>query len=198
MGKLLFLLITQFILTTSFGQLTTIPGKPRLLTKKENEMDEKNKNCFYKNNFSAKQRLQFYPFNKLSEIQLVSFDKADSLIMGGELPMNNGNIDYSKLKEIRTISREQIDTLTDLLFNRGYGGHFYSFSENNCYNPRNAILFLDSSGKTFDFIEICFECAGHRLSSKKIKAGDFCNQKYEYLRKFFATNGIVFGIKADE
>lgn len=194
MHKLLLLLLSSFIFKSSFEQLTTIPGKPRLMTKKENEMDEKNKNCFYNKKYSIQQRLQFYPFNKATAIQLVSFNQPDSIIMGGELPIKNGSVDYAQLKEVITITKAQTDALTDLLYNRGYGGKFYSLTKTKCYTPRNAILFLDASGKTFAFIEICFECEGHRLSSNKIKAGDFCNQKYTYLQKFFETNNVLFGI----
>jgi hypothetical protein len=197
MGKAFFLLFTFIIQTNSYGQLTTIPGKPRQLTKKELEKDKRNKNCIFQKKYSNIQMLQFFPFNKAAKIKLVSFDQPDSVIMGGELPMKSGDVDYSRLKEIKTIDKSQIDTLTDILFNEGYGGPFYSFSESMCYNPRNAILFIDSKGKTFGFIEICFECSGYRLSSKKIKAGDFCNQKYDYLRNFFAANGIVFGVKKE-
>ena len=198
MCKLLLLVIASFTLTNLCGQLTTLPGKPRILTKKERDRDERNQNCFYKERYEANQRLQFYPFNKASEIKLVSFDKPDSVIIGGELPMKNGSIDYSKIREIKTISRSQIDTLTDILFNRNYGGRFYSFSKINCYYPRNAILFVNKRGNTFAFIEICFECSGYRLSSNKIKAGDFCNQKYDYLKDFFAANGIELGVKKED
>lgn len=197
MVRLFILLISQFVLINSFGQLTTIPGKPRLLTKKEEETDARNQNCFYQNKYTAEQRLQLYPFNKAAEIKLAAFDKAESLIMGGELPMKNGTVDYSRLKEIKAITKNQIDSLTDILFNRGYGGPFYSFSKIRCYSPRNAILFLDLHGKTFAFIEICFECTGYRLSSKKIKGVDFCNQKYDDLKAFFAINGIQFGIMGE-
>jgi hypothetical protein len=194
MVKLFLLLISQFVLINSYGQLTTIPGKPRLLTKIEEEIDERNKNCFYQNKYTAEERLQFYPFNKAAEIKLVAFDKAESLIMGGKLPMKKGSVDYSRLKEIKAITKNQIDSLTDILFNRVYGGPFYSFSKSKCYSPRNAILFVDVDGKTFAFIEICFQCTGYRLSSKKIKGVDFCNQKYDYLNAFFATNRIKFGV----
>ena len=196
MFKTFFLLFAFFIQTNSYGQLTPIPVKSRPWTKKEIEKDKRNQNCVYKKKYSKTQRLQFFPFNKAAEIKLVSFEHPpDSVIMGGKIPMKNGDVDFTKLKEIKTIDKSEIDTLTDILFNEGYRGRFSSFSESTCYNPRNAILFIDSKGKTFGFIEICFECSGYRLSSKKIKAGDFCSQKYYYLRRFFAANGIVFGVQ---
>jgi hypothetical protein len=109
--------------------------------------------------------------------------------------MKNGRVDLTRLKETKTLSNNQVDTLTDLLYNQSYTGPFYTNQKSGCYNPRNAVLFLDSSHQAFAFIELCFECQGHRLSSTKVKAGDFCNQKYDLLREFFATNGISFGVK---
>jgi hypothetical protein len=197
MSKAFFLFFTLFIQSSSYGQLTPIPVKSRPWIKKEIEKDQRNHGCVYTNKYSKTERLQFFPFNKAVQIKLVSFDKPDSVIMGGEIPMKNGNVDYTKLKEIKTLNKSEIDTLTDILFNESYRGPFSSFRESLCYNPRNAILFVDSKGKTFAFIEICFECLGHRLSSTKIKAGDFCSEKYEYLRNFFAANGIVFGVKKE-
>jgi hypothetical protein len=197
MGKAFFLFFTFFIQSNCYGQFTPIPVKSRPWTKKEIEKNKRNQGCVYTKKYSSIQRLQFFPFNKAVQIKLVSFAQPDSVIMGGELPMKNGNVDYTKLKEIKTINKSEIDTLTDILFNESYRGRFSSVSESGCYNPRNAILFVDAKGKTFAFIEICFECLGHRLSSNKIKAGDFCSQKYEYLRNFFSRNGIVFGVKKE-
>ncbi len=195
MGKAIILFFTFFVQTNSHAQVTAIPVKPRPWTKKEIEKDIRNHGCVYTKKYSSKQRLQFFPFNKAVQIKLISFDQSDSVIIGGEIPMKNGNVDYRKLKEIKTINKSEIDTLTDILFNESYRGPFSSVSESGCYNPRNAILFVDAKGKTFAFIEICFECSAHRFSSNKIKAGDFCSQKYEYLRNFFATNGITLGVK---
>ena len=188
------MLLSYFI---SIGQHQIISGKPRKLTRKEITDDEKNQNCFYHHKYSALQRLKFFPFNQAKEIRLVSFAQPDSIITGGEITMNKGIVDISKLKESRVISHADINILTDLLYNRGFGGPFYTFSKSLCYNPRNAILFLDLHGKVFAFIELCFECHGHRLNPQKVKAGDFCNQKYELLRSFFATHGIKYGTSRD-
>lgn len=194
MIKLFFLLISLIVSADSNGQPTPISGKPRLLTKKEIESDRINQNCFYKKIYTSSQRRQFYPFNKAAEIRLISFNDPDSAIIGGQLAIENGQVDATTLREIITINSAQIDSLTDLLFNIQYGGKFYSTWETMCYNPRNAILFIDSAGNIFDYIELCFECEDHRLSSRDIKAGDFCNQKYEYLKNFFAANGIRLGV----
>jgi hypothetical protein len=52
---------------------------------------------------------------------------------------------------------------------------------------------VDVSGKTFAYIELCFECMGHRVSSTRVNTGDFCEQKYELLENFFKDSGILFG-----
>lgn len=191
------LLIFLSLLEGVYGQLTSL-GKPRLLTKKEIKDDKVNKNCFYLKRYTAKERLQFYPFNKAATIKLISFDNNDSSMFGGKLPLKNGGVDFERLREEETITQLQTDTLTDILYNWGYGGPFYSFSDPCCYNPRNAILFMDSSNKIIAFLEICFKCQHFRISSKKIKTGDFCNQKYELIRKFFLTCGIKWGTLTKE
>jgi hypothetical protein len=156
------------------------------------EMEEKNRNCSFRASYTAIQRLKFYPFNQAKEIKIVSFENLDSGMVEGTLPMSKGSVDLTKLKEAESLSHVQIDQLTNLLYNIGYGGPFSIISESGCYNPRNAILFLDSANKVFAFIELCFECEGHRISSSKVKAGEFCNEKYELLKTFFLSNGITY------
>ena len=192
MLKFIFSIVSLVHLSICFGQLRVIPGKPRELTVKERKEDEKNQNCYYKPSLNAQQRKLFYPFNQAAEIKLVSFTLSDSLLMGGEVPMTGDKVDFSKLKEVITLNNLQVDTLTDILYNQRYGGPFYTF-EKGCYNPRNAILFIDSNGDSFAFIELCFQCFAFKVSSNKVKAGDFCNQKYALLRDFFVQRGITIG-----
>jgi hypothetical protein len=63
-----------------------------------------------------------------------------------------------------------------------------------CYNPRNAILFLDRNGKVFESIEICFECQKTKESSEKILFGQMRDEKMNMLKQFFKSAGIVYGI----
>lgn len=63
-----------------------------------------------------------------------------------------------------------------------------------CYNPRNAILFIDSQGKAFEFIEICFECERAITGSDKISLGGMCDQKMGMLKLFFKSNKVEYGI----
>jgi hypothetical protein len=113
--------------------------------------------------------------------------------MGGEVPVKKGILNQERVKETITLSASQIDSLTHILYNISYQGPFFTILEGLCYSPRNAILFNNSKGKTFAFIEVCFQCIGNRLSSKKVKDGDFCDEKYELLRNYFRNAGVLFG-----
>ena len=83
--------------------------------------------------------------------------------------------------------------MTNIIFNIGYRGKISFLEATGCYNPRNAVLFFDSKNNLLEFIELCFECQGHRLSSDKIELGDLCNQKYTLLKEFFSKAGIQVG-----
>jgi hypothetical protein len=181
----------------TFGQKQKEPSPPKAMTKHMQAIEDKNHECVHTTKYSLQQRLTFYPFNHAAQIILVSFDnKPDSNglieIGSNKLPMIANTIDYSKLDEIKTITNQQIDTLTGILYNNGYRGRIMIISE-SCYNPRNAILFIDSIGRTFAFIELCFECGGHRESSDKVQTGEFCNEKYDLLKNFFKSSGIEIG-----
>lgn len=196
MTRLISLYIFLNICNCCFGQLQTHEGPPRHLTTKEEKIDADNHNCLYQNKFTSRQRLEIFPFSKSSKIQIVSFDKPDSIIVGGEIPIKNNVVDYSKLIDVKTLSSTQIDTLTDILYNYIYKGTFFTFFKSNCYNPKNAILFIDNLGRVYAFIELCFECNAFRTSDETVQVGDFCDQKYDMLKSFFARLGVAFGTKA--
>lgn len=151
--------------------------------------------CFNSHKYNRLQRLKIYPFNKAKEIKLISF-KADDFI-----PVKNKNIDYSRVNESQLLNPGQTDELTNILHNVGYDPNFkvkYRITNlYKCYEPRNGILFLNSEGKAFEFIEICFECHGTRSSSNKVKEGIFCNQKFSLLKDFFKNTGIKYGLTRD-
>jgi hypothetical protein len=193
MIRFIFLALLLNLSKTSNAQLTPLPGPPRLTTKREREESQRNRNCSVRHKYSAAKRLTIYPFSKASKVLLVSFKKPTSIVMGGQVPLKNRKVDYVKLYEIKTLNNIQIDSLTQILYNIGYRGPFFTEIDIKCYNPRNAILFVDVSGKTFAYIELCFECMGHRVSSTRVNTGDFCEQKYELLENFFKESGIRFG-----
>ena len=168
-------------------------------TKKEIENEERNHNCIKKNITSLTSRLKKYPFNLSAQIQFVSFQRGvylinNEIVRQDSLPRINDTILYAKLTEAKTITYSQVDMLTDIFYNYGFRGTIYKISEAACYNPRNAILFLDNKGKVIDFIEICFECRKTSESSDKVSLGEMCDQKFEMLFKLFKKVGIEYGI----
>ncbi|MBS1506762.1 MAG: hypothetical protein JSS79_08955 [Bacteroidetes bacterium] len=154
----------------------------------------KNAICVHSNRYSVQQRLDFFPFKNASSIKVVSFEQPKGAIIN--LPMLNDKVDFSSLKEVRELTKDEINKLTDILFNNSFGkGNFVvDPPEGACYIPRNAILFADSNSEVFAFIELCFQCQRYRLSSDKIEIGNVCEGKYEMIKKFFADCGIKTGI----
>lgn len=184
----------------SFAQMVVEkpPKKTPKFSKQQIKIEEQNHDCLHRNRYNLMERLNFYPFNKASKIQLVSYDKKDDtnkvrMEVGNELPIANDTICYSQLDEIKTLSNSEIDSLTDILYNVGFKGPVHTFSLTMCFIPRNAILFIDSSGKMFDYVEICFQCQRNEASSDKIELGEFCNEKYDLLKKFFTSSGLEIG-----
>lgn len=164
--------------------------------------------CDKKHNLSASERLKNYPFNKAKSVMLVSFDNnfleyiispgskdtTTSYNYGGKLPVENDTLCFSKLKEKIILSKAQIDSLTDILFNYDFKGEVNYGINHDCYEPHNAIVFLNAKDKMFEFIEICFLCDGNRTSSKRVSTGKFCGGKYELLRDYFSNVGLRIGV----
>jgi hypothetical protein len=182
-------------------------------TKAQERQWELNHQCLHRNKYTVAQRLKFYPFNKAAVIKLVSFEdysagpypkhhingdttkrvNTDS-IFETKVPFKDNRVNYTAFKEIKAVNKVRLNKLTDILYNVGYAGPKFIEDEVACYNPRNAILFIDAKGQTFAFIEICFECQKFRVSSEKIKMGEFCEQKYDLIKAYFKSAGIELGI----
>lgn len=197
-----FIIITCILFSyLTHGQ--NLPG--REATQKEQEVMDRSHDCARVKSISLPDRLNLYPFNKATQIQLVSFkssyDKVVSEYYKDSLPRMNDTVCYSKLFEVKTLTSSQVDTLTDLIYNYGFKFNYkpkrnvyFIGSILQCYNPRNAILFLDKYNNAFEFIEICFECERTRTSSDKVSIGTECNQKLQLIKSFFKDTGIEYGI----
>ena len=204
MTRLLILIPALLLSQILFGQ-KKVSSDPRRLfaTEKETKQLERSKDCIKHTSKTFTTRLKNYPFNMATQIQLVSFksnaDTSSGWYYKDSLPRKNDTVCYSKLYELKNLSFSQVDKLTDLLYNYGYrmrlkdDGLIYVTTSPQCYNPRNAILFLDSTGKVFEFIEICFQCQKTKESSGKINLGVMCNQKLDLLKNFFVRTGIKYG-----
>ena len=159
------------------------------------------KPCGFKKINNAKQLHGKFPFSKSKTILVISFDNpnTDPYVMDadGKLqprpknPLYRDTLGYNSVHEVRAVSEKEGDQLALL---------FYSFNCNSpkesygCYNPRNAILFMDEKGKVIAAFEICFECHNYELRPKPFYTGEMCNCKYDELKDFFRKAGITYGI----
>jgi hypothetical protein len=218
------LLLTALLLLTcfAFGQKkrpARLPGPP---TKAEEEIADRNFQCLHIDRYTVTERRAFFPFGSASTIKLISFEVPeppeaiiygdDGKIIGGDrekidtvdviTPMAPDRfvINYRKIKEEKILDVTGINRLTDILYNVGFtpvknltlqiANPGYS-----CYEPRNAILFLDIKGNVTQYIEFCFQCERHYYSSSKTKTIDYCEQKYDMLATFFLRQGLKYGVE---
>jgi hypothetical protein len=212
MKKILFFAIVFINAFTTFAQHSS--HKRKKYSPHPIYINEKYVQCLRKNKYSPTQRLKFYPFNKAKQVKLVAFENYEaiepnySVLIGDTIkkrpnwdslqatknPFKKPGVDYSTFKEIKTLDKTHVNQLTDLLYNIGYAGPKQQEIGYNCYEPRNAILFIDSQGCTFAYVEICFECHQYRTSTNRVKMGEFCEQKFDLIKSYFKTAGIQLGI----
>lgn len=188
------LILALLFSSFSYGQFRKLdirPPSPGGYPKSVLKIEKENHKCVNLQKKDFPTILKKYPFVKTAKIQLVSFKE-------NKLPIENDTVCYSKLYEVKTLTLQQIDSLTNIMYNIGFGGTILLIEKMNCYNPRNAILFIDKDGKAFEFIEICFECEQTVNSSDKIDFGEVCNEKFNLLKKQFLNAGIIYGTKITE
>lgn len=201
MRKAFIVLIYILFSCLAYGQ----EPREREATKQEQELMNKSQDCARIKSIPFNERMKLYPFNKTKQIQLVSFKSSFDTLVGeyyqASLPRLHDTVCYSKLFEIKTLATSQVNSLTDLICNYGFKFTYkpkqkvyFIGSMLQCYNPRNAILFLDEDNKVFEFIEICFECKRIRTSSDSVSLGTNCNQKLLLIKDFFKDAGIQYGV----
>lgn len=166
---------------------------------------EKNAKCTKTENFTESQRLSNFPFSETSQIKLISFESKNGEPTGNELMKH---LDSLKLKtdsfnplfytEVATLNNIQINRLTDIIYNYSYKKKPYDFGDVKCYEPRNAIIFLDSKNIVIAYIEICFGCDHFRSSSTELSLGKDCTEKYEMIKSIFKECKIEYGITRRE
>lgn len=201
----IFLIGTCLAQSNKTKKPSTKKSKLSLLEQMRN-WDGDNDNCTFKNNHTPDQRLKIYPFDKAVKILAVSYDYdkfLDSVLKNSttkkpDYPIKivNGVLDTSLLVEVKELTAVNIGSLTNLLYNVGYRKKgFNGIPSAQCYQPRNAFIFVDKNNKAYDYLEICFECMRYHSKSENIDIGDVCSQKYELLRQYFIYMGIKFGVK---
>ena len=100
-------------------------------------------------------------------------------------------------KESITLNYQQIDTLSDILFNFELSKKTYITWHASCYTPRNAVLFLDEKEKIIAVVEVCFECYQLKktFGDEDDKFDDFCGERKAALKSLFSKMGIKYGLE---
>jgi hypothetical protein len=205
---LLFIVIPCIVFGQQKKKLPPPPGPPPPPIKEQMAWDKKHYSCFNTSKYDVRQRRAFFPFNSAARVKLISFSTED--IPYRPVAVSHFSIDSTKVKESKLLSPAGIDSLTDIMYNVGFtpmkhkrprikGELEEADPPVMCiYQPRNAILFIDSTGKVTQYISICFECDLYYLSSRKIKYTVNCEDKYGLLRSYFLFQGIQYGTKREE
>lgn len=164
-----------------------------LSIEEQDSLMEENSHCMHFDKYSSAQRKMFYPFNRTEFVSLISFIDTISEF-SSHLPVKKGVLDTGMVKEEIRLSKQDINKLTDLLFNYGYRSKKYGVIEHrmSCYDPHNALLFFNDKRKVIAYIEICFDCLRMQFSSNKIHIGEKCTEKFNMLKNFFTSTGIKF------
>ncbi|MGZ3820272.1 MAG: hypothetical protein ACXVB6_06750, partial [Mucilaginibacter sp.] len=171
---LLFILIPCLV----FGQKKAPAPHPPTI--EEDKLADKHNQCFNSSQYNAEQRRAFFPFSTATTVKLISFTFGEVVYTPNAI--NDFAVDYNKVHESKVLSNAGIDSLTDILYNVGFTpvkkirhkkGAIYEIDVEDpgrmCYEPRNAILFMDADGKVTQYIELCFTCHRYYLSSRNIK-----------------------------
>ena len=146
-------------------------------------------NCVYLPKYSPSKRRNFYPFNDADTIKLVSFRHHED-----NYPIKGNAITSDSLFEQKVLAKQEIDELTDILYNNFYKKASGIGSLTQCFAPRNAIIFIDKFGKAKETIFICFHCSRYEAMSQKYGLlGADCDQKMKMLMNFFIRQKLLFG-----
>ena len=179
--------------------------------------------CGWYGKKTVEERNQIFPFNNAKKVVYISFYGTELgfdeyLDENGKIITSDSLLDIhlSKLalkvfqlrnnkkyyaKEFVELNQEQIDNLSNLVFNFKIKKIYeiISMYEVNCYTPRNAILFLDSEDNIIADTEICFECRKYysnwdEKTFDSLVGVEACDDVFKILNYFFKTTGIKYGI----
>lgn len=131
---------------------------------------------------SVEERRATFPFSEAKKVVLVAFpspytvfeDEEDGMLKKDSVDIVGWGLNVVKtfkLPERETkyiaiemieLNQNQIDSLSHILINYKLKNdklpETYTVYASGCYEPRNAILFLDSNNTVISYFEICFEC----------------------------------------
>jgi hypothetical protein len=143
-----------------------------------------------------------YPYNKTDTIKLVSFKYEYSVLKESntteleiradeiETPRTDGQIDMTKMFEVKTLGEQEEENLMKILTN---SDHQETNEVMMCYEPRNGIAFLDKDQRIIGYIEICFECLRFKTEPGNVTINTLSPTEFKMLKTLFKRAGIVYG-----
>lgn len=199
------LVLTLLCNINLLGQTRNPKAKDAIPNKSKTVRTDTDSDCMLYNTYSPSQRLVKYPFSKALQVFAVSFksnagQKTDTTNLQNEynkrgLQIKKGILDTTTLIEKKKLTMDQIDHLTALLYNIDYKykKRSHIIETMSCYEPRNALIFLDKNEQVFDYLEICFSCLRSNSQNDKFDIGSECTQKYELMSNYFKKIGVNYG-----
>jgi len=174
--------------------------------------------CGWYGTKTVAKRNKLFPFNEARKILLLSYlPKFYEVLKGADTTdteLTNHVIKEWDIKledfKVRYLIKEEIELneawknqLSHVLVNykpKKDPGESYVVTTAGCYNPRNAILFLNSNNTVICCLEICFECRGSVMEPdpngfNKYVDIEECHPRLNELLFIFRKNGIIYGVE---
>lgn len=180
---LILVLLAVSVLVQDCKHFSFLPKQRR--ARKENDQA-----CYLNGTLTASERRSKVPFAHSASIYVLSFSKYYEMgIIKSDSTLRRDLI----LEKIK-LSEEQVDSITEVFYNYNYSLKTKNYIPENyaCYEPRHAIVFMNSKGKVENYIKLCFNCARFDSNLPKAVWGNFCTGKYELLQQRFAAAGITY------
>ena len=184
--KTIVLILTNFILTATFGQT------------------DSNENCVTNYNPKTKVTKFTYPFSKAEKILIVKYKTATVQgkpdVFSWDIPKKGTDIDTTRFLANYQLTGIDIESLLGII---NQGSKYQSKFEAALGEPSNAILFFDNTGMVFEYIVVgfgffYFDKLNHYTevtSSAKVTLGLACSDKGQMLIDFFQKRGVETIIK---
>lgn len=133
------------------------------------------------------------------KIAFASFKKGSNITTSDlEMYFEQIRKDFSKFDlkdfyEVKFLNYNEIESFSDLIYNYGINKETEWERDLMCYEPHNAILFLNEDNTLKGFIEICFDCNKYYSSNQGIyNLGEYCETKLDFLKEEFINIGITY------
>jgi hypothetical protein len=135
-------------------------------------------------------------FSRVAAVKVTSFKNPPEARYGREIPRINNMVDVNRMFEVKTLDAEMRDLVVKVL--RYYNLDTMESNSASCYEPRNAILFMDSRDAIIGHVELCFGCQRGRAEPMVFDSEEFFAEQWEALRRIFMMAGIKYGTDPNE